>query len=121
MLQGEEPEVRVPPVLAVVVLEPRAFVRTPQVRRRYILKQDVARYGLTPGCEACGALAGGVQRLTKPHAGECRRRMDELMQPDEDALVRQRLHADELRRSSTVADAGRPLSRSGNGWNRHTI
>ena len=42
-----------------------------QKRRRYILKQDVALYGPTPGCEACVALAGGARRVTKPHSGEC--------------------------------------------------
>ena len=41
--------------------------------------------------------------MTKPHSDECRARMDELMQRDEDALVQQRLHADRLRRGSTVA------------------
>ena len=51
MLSGEEPAARPPPVPAVVMLESEALVRTPQVRRRYILKQDVARYGPTPGCE----------------------------------------------------------------------
>ena len=80
---------------------PEAIVRTPQQRRWYILKQDVARYGPTPGCEACVALAGGAQRVTKSHSDECRARMDELMQRDEDAVV-QRLHADRLRRGSTV-------------------
>ena len=62
MLNGEEPEVRPAPVPAVVMLAPEAIVRTPQWRRRYLLKQDVARYGPTPGCEACVALAGGAQR-----------------------------------------------------------
>ena len=33
--------------------------------------------------------------------------MDELMQRDEDALVQQRLHADRLRRGSTVVEASR--------------
>ena len=105
MLIGEEPEVRPPPVLAVVMPSPEAIVRTPQQRRRYILKTDVARYGPTPGCEACVALAGGAQRVTKPQADECRARMDELMQPDEDALVQQRLHADRLKRGSMTARA----------------
>ena len=41
--------------------------------------------------------------MTNPHTDECRARMDELMRRDEDALVRQRLHADRLRRGSTVA------------------
>ena len=58
MLIGEEPKVRPPPVPAVMPA-PEAIVRTPQQRRRYILKQDVARYGPTPGCEACVVLAGG--------------------------------------------------------------
>ena len=57
MLVGEEPEVRPSPVPAVVMSAPEAIVRTPQQRRTYILKQDVARYGPTPGCEACVALA----------------------------------------------------------------
>ena len=106
MLVGQELEVRPPPVPAVVMLAPEAIVRTPQQRRSYILKQDVARYGPTPGCEACGALAGGAQRVTKPHSDECRARMDELiMQRDEDALVQQRLHADRLRRGSMTAGA----------------
>ena len=64
-----------------------------------MLKQeDVARYGPTPRCEACTALAEGAQRVTEPHADDGRRRMDEIMQRDEDALVEQRLHADRLRR-----------------------
>ena len=61
MLIGEEPEVRPPPVPAVVMPIPEAIVRTPQLRRRYILKQDVARYGPTPECEACTTLAAGAQ------------------------------------------------------------
>ena len=62
MLIGEEPDVRPPPVPAVVMPALEAIVRTPQQRRRYILKQDVARYGPTPGCEACVALG---QRSTE--------------------------------------------------------
>ena len=97
--------VRLPPILAVVMPAPEAIVRTPQQRRRYILKQDVARYGPTRGCEACVALARGAQRVTKPHSDECRAHMDELMQRDEDALVQQRLHADRFRRGSMTAGA----------------
>ena len=109
MLTGEEPEpeVRPPQVLALVMPAPKATVRAPQQRRRCILKQDVARCGPTPGCEASVALAGGSQRATKPHSDECRARMDELMQRDEDALVQQRLHAD------TLNQARRSLDRAG--------
>ena len=57
MLIGEELEVRPPPMPAVVMPIPEAIVRTPQQRRRYILKQDVARYGPTLECEACTTLA----------------------------------------------------------------
>ena len=90
MLTGEEPEpeVRPPPVPAVVMPAREAIVRAPQQRRWYFLKQDAARRGPTPGYEACVAVAGGAQRVTKPHSDECRARMDELMQRDEDALVR---------------------------------
>ena len=105
MLIGEEPEVRPPPVPAVVMPALEAIVRKPQQRRRFILKQDVARYGPSPGREACVPLAGGAQRATRPHSDECRARMDELMQRDEDALVQQRLHADMLRRGSMTAGA----------------
>ena len=96
MLTGEEPEpeVRRPPVPAVVMPAPEAIVRAPQQRRRCILRQDGARCGPTPGCE---------QGVTKPLSDECRARMDELMQRDEDALVQQRLHADRLRRGSMTA------------------
>ena len=79
------PEARPAPVPAVVMLAPEAIVRTPQWRRRYLLKKDVARYGPTPGCEACVALAGGAQRVKKQHSDD-RARMDELMQRDEDAF-----------------------------------
>ena len=105
MLFGEEPEVKPPLMPAVVMPIPEAVVRTPQQRRRYILKQDVARYGPTPECEACTTLSAGAQRVTKPHSDECRARMEELMQLDEDTLVQQRLHSDRLRRGSTVVDA----------------
>ena len=88
MLIGEEPEVRPPPVPAIMMPIPEAIVRTPQQRRRFILKQDVARYGPTPECEACTTLAAGAQRVTKPHPDECSARMEELMQRDEDTLAR---------------------------------
>ena len=52
---------RPPPVRVVVMPAQEAIVRTPQQRRRFFLKQDAARYGPTPGCEACLALAGGAQ------------------------------------------------------------
>ena len=52
---------RPPPIPAIVMPALEAIVRTPQKRRRYIVKQDVARCGPTPGCEACAALAGGGQ------------------------------------------------------------
>ena len=52
MLIGEELEVRPPPMPAVMMPIPEAIVRTPLQWRRYILKQDVARYGPTPECEA---------------------------------------------------------------------
>ena len=87
--------------LAVMMPILETLVRTPQQRRRYILKQDVARYGPTPECEACTTLAARAQRVTKPHSDECRARMEELMQRDEDALV----HTDKLRRGSTVVEA----------------
>ena len=43
--------------------------------------------------------------MTKPHSDECRAHMEEFMQRDEDTLVQQRLHADRLRRGSTVVEA----------------
>ena len=99
---GDEPEVRPPPVPTVMMAFPEAIVRTPQQRRRYIRKQDVARYRPTPECEACATLAAGAQRVTKPHSDECRARMEDVMQRDEDTLVQQRLHTDRFRRATLV-------------------
>ena len=45
MPRGEEPEVRVPPVPSVVTTDLEAPLRTPHVRRRYTVKQDVVRHG----------------------------------------------------------------------------
>ena len=121
MLIREEPEVRPPPVPAVMMPISETIVRTPQQRRRYILKQDVARYGPTPECEACTTLAARAQRVTKPHSDECRARMEELMQRDEDALVQSR-----LRRGSTVVEASEDERRNpdvvfGSGIDAHRI
>ena len=101
MFTGEEPEpeVRLPPVLAVVMPALEAIVRAPQQRRRYIWT-DARMRGLR-------GLAGEAQRVTKPHPDECRARMDELMQRDEEALVQQR-----LRRGSTVARSRRDERRN---------
>ena len=82
-----------------------AIVRASQQRHRYILKQDVTRYGSTSECETCTTLIAEAQRVTKTHSDECRTDMDELMPRDEDALVQQRLHSDRLRRGSTVVEA----------------
>ena len=94
---------------AVVMPIPEAIVRTPQQRRRYILKQDVARYGPTPEYDACATLTARAERMTKPHSDECRARMEELMQRDGDTLVQQRLHVDRLRRGSTVVEASEEI------------
>ena len=61
MLIGGEPEVRPPPLPAVMMPIPEPTVRTPQQRRRYILKLDVARCGPTPECEACTTLAAKAE------------------------------------------------------------
>ena len=50
--------------------------------------------------------------MTKPHSDECRARMDEHRHRDQDALVLQRLHADILRRGSTVAESSRDERRN---------
>ena len=86
MLIAEEAEVRPPPVPAVVMPAPEARVRT----------------------------SGREQRVTKQHSDECRARMDELMQRDEDALVPQRLHADRLGvRSGLPAESSEDAPRVG--------
>ena len=121
MLIGEEPEVSPLPVHAIVLPAPEAIVRTPRQRRRYILRQDVARYGPTQGCEACAALEGGAKRVTKPHSDECRTRMEEFMQRDENALVQQRLHADRLRSGSTIVGASGDERRRRNGRIRSAV
>ena len=52
MLIGEEPEVRLPPV----------FAQNATTEAWYILKQDVARFGPTPGFEAGPNLFSGFYR-----------------------------------------------------------
>ena len=97
MLTGEEPEpeLRRPPAPAVVMPPLEAIVRAPQQRRGYILE---TRYGTVWTDATMRGLRSSCRRSTS--AGT---RMDDLMHRDEDALVRQQLHADRLRRGSTVA------------------
>ena len=45
-------------------------------RRAAITKEDVRRYGMTPGCRGCEAANVGKRR---DHNGTCRKRMEGLM------------------------------------------
>ena len=52
------------------------------IRRLYIRKRDVQKYGFTPGCEGCTAVSrGGVSRN---HTEECRNRIEKAMKEEGD-------------------------------------
>ncbi|CAK0857642.1 unnamed protein product [Prorocentrum cordatum] len=72
------------------------------VRRRYVLKKDIERFGATPGCPGCADLmARGSARVA--HSQECRDRIEaELMK---DSAGQRRLAEHHLRASAREAQA----------------
>ena len=62
----------------------------------------MARYGATDGCTACADIRFGKSRASVKHSSECRARIEELMQRDEDAVVQERLRRDRLKRDSAT-------------------
>ena len=61
---------------------PQVEERRESMRRLYIRRKDVEKYGYTEGCEGCKRMRAGMS--AKPHTQECRTRMEEAMKEDEE-------------------------------------
>ena len=60
-----------------------AEIPEPLVRRTPITHREVEKYGPTPGCVGCEAKSRG-EVTRRGHSEKCRRRMEELMQQDQE-------------------------------------
>ena len=67
---------------AVPVPGPEAEVREVPVRRMYIQRKDVEKYGATEGCEGCKAAVRGGE--SRNHTEECRKRIEKAMRDAKD-------------------------------------
>ena len=56
---------------------PKVDEEEPRVRRMYIQKKDVEKYGATARCEGCKAAVRGGE--ARPHTEECRARIEAEM------------------------------------------
>ena len=56
------------------------------LRRLYITKRDLDKYGYTAGCAACGATRIGKRSTGVQHAPMCRERVERLLQSEEGNL-----------------------------------
>ena len=54
------------------------------VRRRYVTKRDLVKYGYTDWCQACTQLPSGMHNVKVLHDNRCRDRIGELMAEDDD-------------------------------------
>ena len=68
---------------AALVQGPEMEIREQPVRRMYIQRKDIARYGATAGCEGCKAAVRGGE--ARNHTEECRRRIEKAMQEAKDS------------------------------------
>ena len=57
----------------------------PAARRMYVRKREIEKYGPTPGCQGCRAIARGTSAT---HTETCRDRMKKLMTEDEEGRKR---------------------------------
>jgi len=60
------------------------------VRRMNVRKSDLDRYGATDGCRACFDIVAG-HKTTVPHSDNCRTRIQQMMEEDDDPAVRERV------------------------------
>ena len=61
---------------------PEMEAREQPVRRMYIQRKDIAKYGATAGCEGCKAAVRGGE--ARNHTEECRRRIEKDMKEAKD-------------------------------------
>ena len=55
-------------------MPPQVDQEEPKVRRMYIQRKDIDKYGATAGCEGCRAAVRGGE--ARPHTEECRTRIE---------------------------------------------
>ncbi|CAK0851548.1 unnamed protein product, partial [Prorocentrum cordatum] len=93
-------------------LPPRALRvgRPPAGPRAVYIRKDVeiAKYGLSPGCYGCAAIHNGAR--AQAHSAECRARIEQAMQDDEEA--KQRLE-DARERKRHRTDVAGPVYQEG--------
>ena len=97
-------EVRPPPLPAVVMSTPEANRQSATTEAQVHSEEGCGAVRTDARMRGLYSSGAGAQRATKPHSDECRERMDELMQRDEDALVQQRL---QLRQAPKILDGCR--------------
>ena len=99
--QRRDPTTRivVPGSSPVAVLPPAPVPAQPPGPRRVYIRRDVeiAKYGQTPGCAGCRAIAAGAR--PQNHSEECRKRIEQRMRDDEE--MARRLGAAAAKRART--------------------
>ncbi|CAK0903034.1 unnamed protein product, partial [Prorocentrum cordatum] len=76
-------------------------------RAVYIRKDvEIAKYGITPGCYGCAAILGGAR--AQAHVAECRARIEQVMQDDDEAKQRLEDARERERHRVDVAGLVRP-------------
>ena len=81
-------------------------MRPPQLGARkgfYVMRTDIEKYGLTPGCNACMKLTAG-EKPTMGHSSECRTRILERMKEEQGDDVKMRLEQFERRTGQAAQD-----------------
>ena len=93
----------VPGSSPVVVLPPiPALIRPNLPKRVYIRREvEITKYGMTPNCPGCRAIAAGVR--PQSHSEECRKRIEQCMRDDDEAA--RRLGAAAAKRARTEEPA----------------
>ena len=89
---------------------PQIAARTPAPRRVYVLKADIEKFGFTEGCKGCKSLKElGFVKPGSPHSEECRKRIAELVERDEErgaALTARALRAGKRASEEPSSEAG---------------
>ena len=76
----------------------------PRVRKLYVLKADIDKYGGSNDCPACTEMAAGGKRIST-HSEECRMRITELMAREtEDPVVQLRFQRHQERHQEVPAE-----------------
>ena len=77
-----EPVTIVPEVPQAPVEPPQPYVRDVQVKRVYITRKTLEKFGYTAGCAACDETKAGFHTGGTQHSDFCRRRIEQAMSED---------------------------------------